>query len=178
MNRLMCTALTGVMTLALTPAFAQSRNTENTLKLDEGSRQPAATLADMSWLVGSWSGEAFGGRFEEVWSPASAGTMLSTFKLTHDGEPSLYEFQMMVQEQGSLVVKLKHFNPDFSAWEEKAEFVSFPLVKIEPSVAWFSGLTYRRVNADRIEVFVAVGDGDEVEETRLVFERARPAGGR
>ena len=35
------------------------------------------------------------------------------------------------------MLKVKHFNPDFSAWEERAEFVPFPLVKLEKNVAYF-----------------------------------------
>ena len=54
--------------------LAQSLRTEHTYRLDESETRPTASLADVSWLVGSWSGEAFGSNFEEVWNPASAGS--------------------------------------------------------------------------------------------------------
>ena len=37
------------------------------------SADPEVILKRMSWLVGRWQGEAFGGRCEEIWSPSSAG---------------------------------------------------------------------------------------------------------
>ncbi len=46
-------------------AFAQSQRTEHTFKLDNPDDRPPATLDDVSWLVGNWAGEAFGGTFEE-----------------------------------------------------------------------------------------------------------------
>ncbi len=52
--------------------MAQSQRTEHTFKLDDPESRPAATLDDVSWLVGNWSGEAFGSTFEEGWNPPSA----------------------------------------------------------------------------------------------------------
>ena len=154
-------------------AAAQSRNTEHTLKLDDPAARPAATVEKVAWMAGSWEGEAFGGTVEEVWTPPSAGTMVGTFKLVDGGKPSMYEFQILVEEEGSLLLKLKHFNADFSGWEEKDGFVSFPLVKLTEDAVYFSGLTYRRVGSDRLEVHVALERGGEVHEERLVFRRAK-----
>jgi len=36
---------------------AQSQRTEHTFGLDHPDERPDATLADVAWLVGSWSGE-------------------------------------------------------------------------------------------------------------------------
>jgi hypothetical protein len=64
--------------------LAQSQHTEHTFKLDDPENRPAATLDDVSWLVGNWSGEAFGNTFEEGWNPPSAGSMIGFFKLMDD----------------------------------------------------------------------------------------------
>ncbi|MEQ1646521.1 MAG: hypothetical protein ABL959_23910, partial [Pyrinomonadaceae bacterium] len=48
-------------------ATAQVKNTENTVKLGEGQTSEKASLADMAWLAGSWSGTGFGGVNEELW---------------------------------------------------------------------------------------------------------------
>ncbi len=95
-------------------AVGQSRNTEHTLKLDDPGHQPTASFDDIDWMVGSWEGEGFGGVFEEDWMPPSAGTMTGVFKLMHDGRPSMYEFMLIVEENDSLAVQLKHFNSDFT----------------------------------------------------------------
>lgn len=154
-------------------AVAQSRNTENTLKLDDPASRPVATICQVAWMAGSWAGEAFGGAVEEVWTPPSAGTMVGMFKLTHGGKPSLYEFQLVVEEEGSLTLKLKHYNADFSGWEEKDGFVSFPLVELTKDAAYFGGLTYRRAGPDELEVHVALEREGELREERLVFRRAK-----
>ena len=172
-HRLPILGVCAVLTALAPAAWGQSRNTEHTLKLDDPGSRPKATIDQVAWLEGSWAGEAFGGTFEEVWSAPSAGTMVGTFKLMHGGKPSMYEFQAIVEEEGSLIVKLKHFNADFSGWEEKKEFVSFPLVKLTEDAAYFGGLTYRRLGTDRLLVHVAIREGDELREAELAYSRVR-----
>ncbi len=156
-------------------ATAQTRRSENILSLDEDSVRPAASIEDMAWLAGSWEGEAFGGRFEEVWSEPSGGTMMGMFKLLQDGEPAFYELQLIVEEEGSLTWQVKHFNPDFEAWEEKPDYVSFRLVEITRDAAYFSGMTLKKIDADSLQVFLAMGHGDEAHEAEVSYRRARPS---
>ncbi len=97
-----------------------------------GDQQPAtATLSAMAWLAGRWIGEGLGGVSEEIWSEPRGGVMMGMYRSLKQDQPVFYEFLMLVEEQGSLVLKLKHFNPDFSGWEEKSSFVSFRLVMVE-----------------------------------------------
>ena len=152
-------------------AMAQSRNTENTLKLDDPASRPMATIASVAWLAGTWQGKAFGGEVEEVWTLPSAGTMAGLFKLVHKGKPTMYEFELIIEEADSLSIRLKHFNADLSGWEEKNHFVSFPLVKLSENVAYFDGLTYRRVGADKLQVYVAIEHNGKVEEEELLLQR-------
>jgi len=166
-----------IVTLALaflalsTLAVAQSPNTEHTLQLDPGKKGQRASLEDVAWMVGSWEGEAFGGMVEEVWSTASAGTMMGMFKLVSGDAPSFYEFQLVVETEGTLELQLKHFHADFKGWEEKDDFISFPLVKLTESGAYFSGLTYLRQGPDKIQVFVALKQDGKTQEAGLLFHR-------
>lgn len=153
-------------------ASAESRHTEHTLKLDDSGVQPTATIDRVAWLAGSWEGEGFGGTFEEVWSPPSARTMLGTFKLMHDGRLSMYEIIIIVEEKGSLTLRLKHFNADFSGWEAKDDYISFPLVALTDDAAHFEGLTYSRGGPDRLDVYLATTSDGEWRETKLVLRRA------
>lgn len=154
-------------------ANAQSPNTEHTLELDNPNARPTASFADVEWMLGSWQGDAFGGRVEEDWQAASGGTMVGFFKLVREGEASLYEFMMVVEDGDSLEMRLKHFEADFSAWEDKAEYVSFPLVRLGEESAYFDGLTYRRVDRDRMIVYVSIGE--EKEEAKIEFVRRERA---
>jgi len=153
-------------------AAAQSQRTEHTYQLDDPDNPPAATLADASLLVGSWTGTAFGGTFEQVWNPPSAGSMVGFFKLMHDGEVSFYEILLLAEEEGTLNLKVKHFNADFSAWEEKQEHVTFRFVKAEEDAAHFSGISFYRVSDDEIRTYLVMRSGDEVREEELVYHRA------
>lgn len=162
-------ALLALALISAVPRLAaQTNRTPHVLGLDDGSESPQASLEDIAWLAGSWEGEAFGGTFEEVWTPPSNGSMVGLFKLMHDGSVSIYEIQTMTEEEGRLVWKVKHFNADFTAWEGKDEYVSFPLVKIEPGAAYFDGITLRRDNENLIG-YLLVSHGDEVREERLVY---------
>ena len=152
---------------------SQSRKTDNVYRLDDSSNRPAATISQMEWLAGSWVGEGLGGRVEETWNSPSAGTMIGTFKLVHGDEPSIYEIELIEEEEGSLVWKVKHFNPDFSAWEDKEDYVSFPLVKIEPGTAYFDGMTVKKEGEDGMTIFLAMSHDGAISEEILKFDRIR-----
>jgi hypothetical protein len=152
-------------------AAAQSSHTDHTFKLDDPAQHPTATLADVSWLVGSWSGEAFGDTFEEVWNPPSAGSMVGMFKLLKDDQVGFYELMLIVEDEGSLSLKVKHFNDDFSAWEEKKDYVEFPLVGIDEDAIHFSGLSFYRVSDSELTTYLVVRNGQEAREEKLVYHR-------
>ena len=154
-------------------AFGQSKNTPHTLALDVADNQPEATIGDVYWLAGSWLGEGFGGTVEEVWSTPRAGGMMGMFQMIGDEGVIFYEMCQIVEENGSLVLKLKHFNSDLTGWETREETVDFPLVKIEGKTAWFSGLTYQR-EGDILKVWVALEQKDgSIDEGALTFRRNR-----
>jgi hypothetical protein len=135
---------------------------------------PAATLADMRWLVGHWKGTGLGGVSEEMWSEPAGGAMMGMYRLITRDAVTFYEFLTLVEEQGSLALKLKHFNADLTGWEEKDKFVTFRLAKLTPTEAWFGGLTFRRVSDDRLDVFLALrGRDGGVREEKFVMERVR-----
>ena len=91
-----------LVSLALLPATlaAQSQGTEHTLVLDDPSQRPAATIDQVAWIAGSWVGNAFGGRTEEVWTRPTAGTMVGLYKHRGEDGVSFYEFQVIVEGTG------------------------------------------------------------------------------
>jgi hypothetical protein len=94
-------------------ALAQSKQTANTLKLDARENMPKATIADAAWLAGHWAGEGLGGFAEEVWSPPHGNSMMGMFRVVgKDGKVTLHEILTLVERDGSLVLKLKHFDAD------------------------------------------------------------------
>lgn len=134
-------------------AGAQARELE-VRSLAEGAASPSATIEDVAWLAGRWLADDGS---EEFFSPASGGQMMAAFRLVSDGELALYEFEVVRETEGSIALSLKHFGADLSAWEDKDEWVTFPLVAVEAQAVYFDGLSYRRRD-DRLEGAVRVGE--------------------
>lgn len=152
-------------------AFAAEPRTAHTFRLSDGESPPAATLEDARWLVGSWRGSAFGKSLEQTWNPASAGSMIGFFKL-YDGEQvDFYELLLLTVEDGTLVLKVKHFNPDFSAWEDKADYTAFRLVHKAADALHFGGLSFYRRGDDSIDGYIVMKQGSEVLEHHLEYQR-------
>jgi len=152
-------------------ALAQSQRTEHTFKLDDTENRPAATLDDVSWLVGNWSGEAFGNTFEEGWNPPSAGSMIGFFKLMDGDNVVFYELLLLVEEEGSLSLKVKHFSADFTAWEDKPDYVTFRYVTSDDDAIHFSGISFYRIDDDTMHGYIVFHNGDDVREEKLVYRR-------
>lgn len=153
-------------------SLAIEPRTEHTYRLSEGESAPAATLEDAAWMTGSWTGTAFGKQFEEVWNAPSAGSMIGLFKLFNDEGVAFYELLLLTVEEGTLSLKVKHFNPDFTAWEDKADYVNFRLVGKEENALHFSGISFYRRDADHIDAWIVMRNGDELAEHPLTYTRA------
>jgi len=172
MTRSIAIAFLTVLSATTTAAQAtDAHETAHTLRSAPGAARPAATLADMAWLIGRWKGTGLGGVSEEIWAEPVGGVMMGMYRLVINGKPSFYEFMHLSEEQGSLVLKLKHFNPDLTAWEEKDRFVAFPLVKLGEKEALFSGLTFRLLADEKLEIFLALQQDGKVREERFDLER-------
>lgn len=157
--------------LLASSAFAAEPRTEHTLKLSDGEERPSATLEDAAWLVGSWTGTAFGKRFEAVWNPASADSKVGLFKLYDEDGVAFYEILLMTVEDGTLSLKVKHFNPDFTAWEDSDEHIDFRLVKVEDDALHFSGLSFYRRSDDEIDGYIVMRNEDGLQEHELKYFR-------
>ncbi|MEL7444885.1 MAG: DUF6265 family protein [Pseudomonadota bacterium] len=125
-------------------ATAQDASIETRLG-EEGFESPPASLDQLDWLVGQWVGDGIqGAPAMESWLAPSGGTMVGTFvQETSDGAIMFTEHMYLMEEDGSLVLRLKHFNADLTGWEEKDDMLSFRLVAIEPCAAYFNALTLR-----------------------------------
>ncbi len=153
-------------------AIAVEPRTQHTFALGEGESAPAATLKDVTWLAGTWHGTAFGSTFEEVWSPPSADSMVGTFKLIgEDGMVKFYELLILTVDSGRLTLKVKHFNADFSAWEEKAEYVSFKVVSVAENAIHFAGISFYQRDNDQMDGYIVMRTSEGVTEEKLSYRR-------
>ena len=156
------------------PGWAQVRETEHTLHHGPSDPKPKATLQDIAWLQGAREGPAFGGTSEEIWSEPLAHTMMGVYRSVENGAVKFYEINTIVEIDGSLEMRLKHFHTDLTGWEEKATVRNFPLIKISPGEIYFDGMTYKKTTDDMLTVYLAIGDG-KAGAREVVFEyRRRP----
>lgn len=168
------TALVFVLTLGpgVVPSTAQESDTTRTIRLTEDAPRPTASILDVSWLAGRWLGQGLGATTEEVWLPPTGGTMVGVLRLVRGDSVDFYELVTLVEEEGSLVLRLKHFGPDLVGWEAKGESASFPLVRRQEESLWFDGLTIHRLDEDEMEVWVALQQQDEsIREARFTYRR-------
>jgi hypothetical protein len=168
-----------LLLLLAAPVWAQEKNTEHTLKLAAGQASPSATINDMAWFAGRWTGDGMGGQNEETWGPPENGRMIGTFKHSQNGKPVFYEFMTFFEHEGSLVLRLKHFNPDLTGWEEKDKFVEFKFVAKKDGAMYFNGLTFMpdgpNGSKDAAKIYLALRNKDgAVNEVVFHLKRTPP----
>jgi len=132
----------------------------------------AQTIDDAAWLAGRWVGEGFGGQMEEAWAPPVGGQMVGHFRYWREGQPQFYEIMLMDVAEGGVRMRVKHFNPDFTAWEDRGEWVTFEPVSAGPEALIFNGFEIRREGADRIIMTIRIRRGETVTSEILRFQRA------
>ncbi|MBX7541454.1 DUF6265 family protein [Qipengyuania sphaerica] len=135
---------------------------------------PPAGVEQMDWLVGQWVGTGIGGApAMESWLPPSGDTMVGTFvQETGEGGIRFSEILYLMEEEGTLVLRLKHFNADLTGWEEKDKMLTFRLIAVEDCAAYFRSLTLRCDGEDGLLAAVRMKSaGDEINELIFRFER-------
>ncbi len=131
---------------------------------------PVATLEVMAFLEGHWrGGDEF--IFEETWSTPEGGVMTGMARGASDGQTRVLEYVVVAQEENSLVMRFKHFNPDYSTWEEDGKFVSLPMTEWRENDVTFSSdpasltvksIRYWMPSEDALQAdIVLVEDGEE-----------------
>ncbi|MBK7115845.1 MAG: hypothetical protein IPH71_07440 [Proteobacteria bacterium] len=134
----------------------------------------SAIIEDAAWLAGRWTGSGLGGQLEEVWSPPAGGQMVGHFRLVQDGKPVFYEFILLDVVEGGVRMRLKHFNPDHTAWEDKDAWTTFSPVSASKDKLVFSALTIERTGADTLTMTLKLRQEGKVVEETLKFQRTAP----
>ena len=151
----------------------QSLFAQNTLQLPENYLAPEASIELFSWIQGSWTGSAFGGTAEEIWSAPNGGSMMCSFRLIIEGQVQFYELCILREVEHTVLLQLKHFDKRLIGWETKEETVDFPLVKLEENRAYFAGFTIEKVDEDHINMYVMIGDDGKEQEMLFAYTRKK-----
>ena len=73
------------------------------VQAQRGTPAVSATVAQLAWLAGTWSGGNGPVRFEERWTPAAGGAMLAVSRTLKGDRLVAFEFLRIVERDGTLV---------------------------------------------------------------------------
>ena len=125
--------------------------------------QDSDAIEDFTFLIGYWEGTGFGGISEEIWMPPRDGRMFGIFKQSSESGLEFTEFLEIARDKnqdGNFVLRLRHFSEDFTAWEDKEEYVTFPLQSVSENRIEFEGLAYELISQDELEITLTIQHSD------------------
>lgn len=174
-----CFAISSALVLLLTAnAIADDRPTMKTRTFDANDQAPAsATICAANWLAGHWLWSGPDALSEEIWAPAIDGALMGSFRAIKGGKTAFYEMMLIAEEQGSLVLKLRHFHPqDLRGWEqENGVAATHRLVARDDTALYFDGLTFEAVRPDLLRVHLRIVDPQSKQITEKQFDYRRLA---
>ena len=130
------------------------------------------TWDDISWIAGNWIGDGFGGVSYESWSEPIAGTILGTYRHVSDGKNNFFElFTITENEDGTFIMKLRHFNPDMNAWEDKEGQLVWEFKSVNENAFTFGPCTYKRIGDDKMEISLVMNNDGKIETEIFNFKR-------
>lgn len=163
--------MTFILCLNSSLLLANDQASSNIKTLAKGQISPKAQIDSVGWIAGYWQGEIWDGRFEEIWSEPSAGSMMASFKYMEGDNIGFYEIITIVEESDSLMIRLKHFSADLTGWEKEDETVDFKLVDVQPDAVYFDGYTFKHISDNEMHVYVIVDSDGKSEEVKFTFKR-------
>ena len=135
----------------------------------------AVRIDSIAWMAGNWKGQAFGGEVEEVWSKPAGGVMMGMFRLLDKGKVSFSEFEQIVEQDNSLIFKVKHFTSAFVGWEEKDKAIEFKLLSAQGDEVRFNGLRVIKIDADTCKHIVTLKDKEtnSTKDVEILYHRVK-----
>jgi hypothetical protein len=108
-------------------------------------------------------------------SPRRLLVRLAQYRHLKDDKPLFYELLTLGEERGSLVIRLKHFNPDLTGWEERGDSVSFPFVVKQGGVLHFEGMAFKPRGKNAVTVYLAIQNEKDGSVREAEFHYTRVA---
>lgn len=103
-----------------------------------------ASIKEVEFLAGRWQGTMGKNKdpfVEETWSEPNGRNVIGMFRWNKpDGTASVQELLTITEENGTLLLRLRHQNAAGSAWEDKDKPVVFALAEKTPTLLRFDAL--------------------------------------
>ena len=100
-----------------------------------------ATIDQLSWVAGAWTGTLGERTIEQHWSAPLGGSIIAMYRSIQNSKATLYELLAMEQDGEGVSLRIKHFAPGAGlvGQEAKDESANHALVKLEDRLAVFEG---------------------------------------
>jgi hypothetical protein len=108
-----------------------------------GTPSAKATVEQLGWVAGAWTGTLGERTIEQHWSAPLAGSIIAMYRSIQANKPTIYELLAIEQEGDGVVLRIKHFTPGpgLVGREAREQSENNRLVKIEARAAVFEGGT-------------------------------------
>ena len=100
-----------------------------------------ATVEQLAWVAGAWTGMLNDRIVEQHWSAPRGGSIIAMYRSIQGNKATLYELLAIEQEGEGVVLRIKHFapGPGLVSREAKDESANNRLVSLEGKTAVFEG---------------------------------------
>jgi hypothetical protein len=141
------------------------------------------SLADFSWLEGTWRGEWGPRTAEQVWLAPQAGVALGIFRLVENDKTLVVELFTLVENSSGIDFYLRHFTPQLIPWE-KSEATLLHLASHSDTKFEFenpaNGMPKRAIlTRQDADTFVArseiIPESGEIQVVEIIYHRQKPA---
>ena len=142
--------------------------------------EQAYSLKDVAFLEGAWLGGDEDFIFEETWTAPAGGVMTGMARGAAGGELRVLEYIIIAETEDGLTMRFKHFNADFTTWEENGPVI-LKLAKAGPNDVVFAAdppsntvksIRYWTPGPDALRADVVLVEDGEEGGFSLSFSRA------
>ncbi|MCZ6710746.1 MAG: DUF6265 family protein [Gammaproteobacteria bacterium] len=124
-----------------------------------------ATVADLAWMTGSWTGPIGEQTLEENWIRPMGGSIAAVVRFTQDGATNMTELIVIEESHGTLVFRVQQWFPGYVP--RNPEPHEMALVELAENRVGFAAtgagdfktLTYSRPSADSFNIDVETKEG-------------------
>lgn len=147
--------------------------------LTDALAEEPPSLADLSFLEGSWRGGDDDFAFEEIWTAPAAGVITGMARGYAGSELRVLEYIVVAENDDGVVMRFKHYNADFWTREENGP-VTLQLTAVsendvmftaEPPSETVKSIRYWTPAEDTLQADVVLVENGEQGGFSLTFAR-------
>lgn len=175
-QRLFRTVLFGVL-VAAAPVAAHGQTPA------AGPAPAKASVDQLAWVTGAWTGKLGERTIEQHWSAPLAGSIIAMYRSIQGNRATLYELLAIEQDGEGVVLRIKHFTPGAGlvGQEAKDESMNHALIRIEGRTAVFEGgpaasptrITFTHPDPDTLNISVARERNGKPVSTEFKYTRIK-----